>query len=388
MNIFPLQNYELQNSSYLFQYGPTVGTFDFRTKLAEFLTKGYKAKVEAADLVLTAGATYGLHMILSTLIDFDGFVFIDAVTYMIALEAIAEFPTLKIIPVKLNDDGVDLKDLEEKLKEKKFDPKAKMFWGIYYTIPTFHNPTGILFSDGKFTKIDSHDFLTCECFTEIQQALIKVARKYEILIACDDVYNLLPFDSDTPPKRLYAYDSFDDEDFKGHVISNGTFSKLLSPGVRVGWMECAPRITKAFRHSGILKSGGAINNYTSGVVASLIELGLAESQLKKCLGAYKTQRDALCDVLDQCLPSSCSFIKPKGGYFIWIKLPEDCDGGAVSDYCTKNYKVFCIKGTRFSIENKFRNFVRLSFAFHPPAVLSEAGRKLCLGINEYLNISK
>lgn len=221
-------------------------------------------------------------------------------------------------------------------------------------------------------------------YTEINKSLIKLARKYDILIACDDVYNLLPFEEDTPPKRLFSYDSFDDDDFKGNVISNGTFSKLLSPGVRIGWMECAPRIVDAFRDSGVLKSGGAINNYTSGIVASLIELGLAETQLKRCLETYKDQWRALCETLESHLPPSCSFKKPKGGYFIWIKLPVSCDGDALSDYCLKKYKVFAIRGSRFSIENKCRNFIRLSFAFHPPEVLRMAGKQLCDGIVDYL----
>lgn len=214
--------------------------------------------------------------------------------------------------------------------------------------------------------------------------MIKLARKYDIAIACDDVYNLLPFEDDQPPKRLFAYDSFSDDDFKGHVISNGTFSKLLAPGVRVGWIEAGPRIVDAFRNSGILKSGGAINNYTSGIVCSLIELGLAEKQLRKCLDTYKAQCGALCDTLDAHLPSSCHFTRPKGGYFIWIQLPENCDGDALSEHCLKHFQVFAIRGTRFSIENKFRNFIRLSFAFHPPDVLRAAGKRLCSGIVDYL----
>lgn len=196
----------------------------------------------------------------------------------------------------------------------------------------------------------------------------------------------MPFEDETPPKRLFAYDSFDDADFKGNVISNGTFSKLLAPGVRVGWIEGGPRIVDAFRNCGILKSGGAINNYTSGVICSLIELGLADAQLKKCLETYKLQCDALCEVLDLHLPSSCKYIKPRGGYFIWIKLPEDCDGGALGDYCLEKYKVYAIRGSRFSVENKFKNFIRLSFAFYPVASLREAGEKLCLGIKDYLNV--
>lgn len=326
-----------------------------------------------------------MHLILTTLIDLNGFVFLDEVTYMIALEAIQQFSTVKIIPVKLNDDGVDLADLEEKIKKRQFQSQDKMFWGIYYTMPTFHNPTGILFSPGKWNDsifiFRDETFLS---FTEINQALIKLARKYDLLITCDDVYNLLPFENDTPSKRLFAYDSFEDNEFKGNVISNGTFSKLLSPGVRIGWIEGGPRIVEAFRNSGVLKSGGAINNYTSGVVSSLIELGLAERQLNKCLNTYKAQCDALSETLDMFLPPSCKFTKPKGGYFIWIKLPECCDGDALSEHCLNNFKVFAIRGTRFSIENKFRNFIRLSFAFHSPAVLREAGWKLCEGINDYL----
>ena len=101
-------------------------------------------------MVLTAGATYGLLVILSTLMDLNGVVFLDEATYMIALESISDFNTLKIVPVKLNDDGVDLVDLEEKIVKHKFQNESKMFWGCYYTMPTFHNPTSIVFSEGIY----------------------------------------------------------------------------------------------------------------------------------------------------------------------------------------------------------------------------------------------
>jgi DNA-binding transcriptional MocR family regulator len=203
------------------------------------------------------------------------------------------------------------------------------------------------------------------------------------LIACDDVYNLLAFDND-PPKRLFAYDSLNDSDYKGHVISNGTFSKILSPGCRVGWMECPPRIVEAFRNSGVLKSGGGISNYASGIISSIIELGLAEKQLEKCLNIYKSQRDALCDALNLNLPSVCQYEKPAGGYFVWIKLPENCDGNELSDHCLKKFKVFAIPGSRFSVEKGFKNFIRLTFAFHNPEVLRDGAERLCKGIEDFL----
>jgi DNA-binding transcriptional MocR family regulator len=116
----------------------------------------------------------------------------------------------------------------------------------------------------------------------------------------------------------------------------------------------------------------------------MIELGLADEQLQECSRQYKAQRDALCDVLDAKLPSTCSFIKPRGGYFVWIKLPENCDGELLSDYLLKHQKVFVIKGSRFSYENGSKNFIRVTFAFHPPATLQNAAQLLCDGIREYL----
>lgn len=316
---------------------------------------------------MSAGASFGMLMILSTLIDLNGVVFLDEVTYMIVLDAIKGFPSLKIVPVKLNADGVDINDLEEKILEHKFvAANGKMFYGCYYTIPTFHNPTGILFSD------------------EVCKALITLARKHDFLVICDDVYNMLHYEDEKPPKRLFAYDVDSDSDYKGHVISNGTFSKILAPGTRVGWMECPPRITEIFKNNGFLSSGGAINNYTSGVITSMIELGLADQQLKESSRQYKEQRDALCDILDQHLPSTCSFLRPRGGYFVWIKLPENVDGEMLSDFILKRKKVFAIKGNRFSHENKSKNFLRVTFAFHPPPTLKEASKSLCDGINEFL----
>jgi DNA-binding transcriptional MocR family regulator len=151
---FDLQKFESEeNNSYIFQYGPALGTHRYRKHLAEFLSRHYQSPVDASDLVLTGGATSGLLLILSTLINHaNGVVFLDEVTYMIALEGIQDFPTLKIVPVKLNDDGVDIKDLEEKLI--KFKPivdgnSSKLFNACYYTIPTYHNPTGIVFSEGN-----------------------------------------------------------------------------------------------------------------------------------------------------------------------------------------------------------------------------------------------
>lgn len=124
---------------------------------------------------MTSGATHGLHLILSTLVDLAGVVFVDEVTYMIALEAFQQFDSMRIVPglwliarcikiivwfycrffvlVPLNSDGPDLETLGALINKYRFKPTgSKLFWGVYYTIPTFHNPTGILFTEGEFHK--------------------------------------------------------------------------------------------------------------------------------------------------------------------------------------------------------------------------------------------
>ncbi|XP_062544047.1 uncharacterized protein LOC134211314 [Armigeres subalbatus] len=358
--------FELENNSYLFQYGPSIGTTEFRQTLAGFLSWGYQSNVNASDLVQTSGATHGLHLILSTLIDLTGFIFVDEVTYMIALETFQQFDSMKIVPVPLTREGPHIDTLSQLIKKHKFKPSDnKLFWGVYYTIPTFHNPTGILFSE------------------EVNKQLIRLARNNDILIACDDVYNLLYYSSGNnllnqePPKRLFAYDIEDigNDGWKGNVISNGSFSKILSPGIRLGWMECPPRCVEVFRASGVLKSGGAANNYTGGIVTSMIQLGLAQKQLSMYSEKYAERLRTACEVLRAKLPKGCHFVVPKGGYFIWIELPPVSD--ELLKYHMQLFGVCAITGNRFSPTGTYKNRIRLTFAFHSPDVLEVGVDKLC-----------
>lgn len=122
---------------------------------------------------------------------------------------------------------------------------------------------------------------------DVCQEIVSIAREFELLIVAEDVYNLLTYTANSAaPKRLFAYDRMTDAAYKGHVISNGTFSKLLSPGVRLGWMEMPPRCVRVFNVSGLLLSGGATNNYTSGVLATALELDLLVPILQDNINVY------------------------------------------------------------------------------------------------------
>ncbi|XP_075159959.1 uncharacterized protein LOC142233062 [Haematobia irritans] len=355
------------NSSMLFQYGPTSGTYEARCEIAKYFTEMYKCEVKSEDLIITSGATQGLHVILSTLVDLNGYIFVDEVTYMLALDSIKQLHTLTIIPIKLKHDGTDLEDLEKHLKEHEFKSTKKEFWGMYYTIPTYHNPTGILFSPD-----------TCK-------GLVKLARKYDILIACDDVYNILYYNNSKVPKRLFAYDNKGDYDYKGHIISNGSFSKILGPGVRLGWLEAPRRMKTILDNCGIINSGGCLNNYTSGIAASLFQLGLAQTYIRRMYETYKERMLATCSVLEKELPDGCKMSIPEGGYFVWITLASNCSASGFLEICMREENIFFIVGSRFAVApDKFTNSFRLSIAFHTKEKLVEAAKRICQCLKRYL----
>ncbi|XP_016935616.4 2-aminoadipate transaminase [Drosophila suzukii] len=366
-----LNREKLVNESLIFQYGPTSGTFEVRREISTYFTEMFESPVNCEDLIITTGATQGLHLLLSTLIDFQGFVFVDEFSYMIALDSIKHFSSLTIVPVKLNDDGVDLKDLEEQVSKRRFKSEKKQFWGMYYTIPTYHNPTGILFSP------------------EVCRGIVQLARKFDFLVVCDDVYNILHYGEKPTNCRLISYDDRNDADFAGHVISNGSFSKILGPGVRVGWLDVPPRLKPILDGSGFANSGGCFNNYTSGIVGSLFELKLAQKQIAVFYEAYKERMLATTQVLRDELPEGCKLVSPTGGYFIWVRIPDHLDSREFLKYCLESQRIYFIAGTRFSVDGQSgKQFFRLSIAFYPKEKLVDGAKRLCQALKDYIATQK
>lgn len=174
--------------------------------------------------MVTSGATVGLWLSATTFLPpgDQGLVFLECPSYFIAKDILVRDLGHQAIPVSMEPDGINVEEFErlvtieyEKRKDRLPLAEKHKFWAMLYSIPTFHNPTGTVLSEAKSKK------------------LVEIARKFDILIVCDDVYNLLYFQDETSselrtsPKRLFAFDNPNDPDYKGHVISNGSFSKLL-----------------------------------------------------------------------------------------------------------------------------------------------------------------
>ena len=367
-----LEEEKKEGKYYLFQYGITAGLWECRDELAMFLSRRYGDPVQRDNLILTCGASHGLQLLLNTVLSPNGIIFVEEVTYMIALDAFKQFPLMKIVTVPMKNDIVDLDMLEKIIVEEKRNSnfllnEEKIFWAMFYTIPTFHNPTGTTLPP------------------ESCKRLVEIARSNSIVVACDDVYNLLYYGDNFPPHRLFFYDNPTDPNYKGgNVLSNGSFSKILSPAIRFGWIECSPRVAKIFRSSGILRSGGAVNHYVSGVIASLLHLKIQDEHLDRLVQVYRERLSALCNVLDEYLPKQCSYQRPDGGYFVWIHLPPELDGSDFIKWCQEQHKVSAIPGVRFSYKENCPNFLRISIGFHKKEVLENASKILCKGLVQYI----
>lgn len=150
------------------------------------------------------------------------------------------------------------------------------------------------------------------------------------------------------------------------------------------WKMKLQFIYTTFCHSGVLKSGGGISNYSAGLIQSLIELNLAQAQLNVYRTAYKDRMKLVCQILRDKLPNECSFVEPSGGYFIWIRLPEHCIAMDFNEIARTKYRVITISSDVFSVTKKIRNCIRISIGFQTYERLAHAVPILCRAITEFV----
>ena len=375
------ESFLTEDSQFMFQYGPEAGTEHFRRELAHFLTRRYSdggevGEVSPGDLVLTTGATNGLHLVTSSLVRTGGLVFVENPTYFIALNILSGDMGLTVVPVNMTKQGMEVTELEESIAEAAKNQDINVtdgrFWGMIYTIPTFHNPTGVTVT------------------RNVGERLISVAKKWKLLILCDDVYNLLNYSRTIEFSRLKALDT----QGEGHVISNGSFSKILAPGVRLGWLEAPRHIVAKLSSSGVLLSGGAQNNLMSGMVTSLMTLGHLDTHLDHSLRVYGERMDLAVRILGTGLPPSWSLSHPGGGYFLWIQT-DQLDLENFINWL-KNEKKITVMPGNFASPNShlerldkecFKNSFRISIAYYDLAELEKACNDLCCASTEFVKQS-
>jgi DNA-binding transcriptional MocR family regulator len=328
-------------------YGVEQGNGFFREALAQFLSQEYERPVAANDLFVTNGASQGLSMICSLFTRPGDTVLVEDPTYFLALRVFADHQ-LEVVGVPMDRDGMQVDALEERLVRHR--PV------LVYTIPSFHNPTSATLSAAR------------------RERLVELALRHGCTIVADEVYQLLHY-TVTPPPPLAVWADTD------AVLSLGSFSKILAPGLRLGWIQAGAGRLERLVHNGLLDSGGGLGPFTSSMVESAIELGLQGEHLLRLRRAYEERATALCDALREYLPPSVDFDVPGGGFFVWLRLPEGLDAHELLPIA-RRHDVGFQPGRSFSCTQGSRACARLCFAYYDREQLVAGVRRLARALEE------
>lgn len=324
------------------QYGADHGEPQFRSTLAEFLTRHYTAPVLADQLLVTSGASQSLDLICTRFTKPGDTIFVEEPTYFLALLVFRDHG-LNVVGIPIDENGMRMDALEDALT--RHQPV------LIYTIPTFQNPSAVTLS------------------AERRARLLSLSEQHNFLIVADEVYHLLDFGTAPPPPQPIAAHAE-----SGHVLSLGSFSKICAPGLRLGWIQSSPAHLDTLTASGLVQSGGGLNPFTSGVMRSMIELGLADACLNRFRNVYRDRSVLLGQLLREHLPD-VSFAQPHGGFFIWVRLPVGRDVADVKR-AADQHDVSFQAGTRFGSAKSLSHFLRLSFAHYDAQSLEEGVKRL------------
>jgi 2-aminoadipate transaminase len=253
--------------------------------------------VDPEDVLVTTGGQQVIDLVCKTLIDPGDVIVAEAPTYPGAVPAFSAYQA-DVVQIAMDDDGMRIDELEETLDRLDKGPPSRRPKFIY-TIPTFQNPAGVTMSLPR------------------RQRLVQVARERELLVLEDNPYGLLRYEGEALPTLR----SLDGGDF---VIYLGTFSKILSPGIRLGW-TVAPAPVLEKMNLGKQASDLCSSSLSQLFVAAYFAEGHWQDYIATLRDLYRRRRDTMLDALAEHLPPEAAWTHPAGGLFIWATLPDYID---------------------------------------------------------------
>ena len=311
----------------LLQYGATDGFGPLRESAAEFL-RGSSVNCDASSILPVQGGSQAFDLLLKSLINPGDVILVESPTFLGAIQAMREY-NATLIDMPMDSEGVIVEAAEELIK--KHHPK------MMYVIPTFQNPTGITLS------------------LERRKKLAELAAKYGVVIAEDDPYRDLRYSGEALP----SIQSFDEE---GWVVYMSSFSKYVSPGMRVG-AAVVHNNPLLLRKMVIAKQSVDVHSplLTQAIIDAYLRKGLMPAHLDRICADYKAQRDAMMEGFDKHFPAGTVHTNPDGGLFVWAELPEGTDVMKVFNRAVENNVAF-VPGTHFYPDGGHMNTLRLNFS--------------------------
>ena len=309
------------------QYGVTEGYRPLIERLTKFVKDRYNIGKKFDSLIVTSGAQQVMDLATKALCDLGDTVICECPSFIGSLNCFRSYGcNLAGVPVEA--DGMNIEKLEEAIKNA-VNPR------FIYTIPNFQNPSGATMSLQK------------------RKAVYELAKKYGLLILEDNPYGDLRVSGEDIP----SIKSFDED---GIVIYAGSFSKLLAPGIRVGYIV-APSPIIAKMTVGKQASDVHTPVFSQMLVDKWMEQNDVNAHIEKIREIYRRKLNLMCDLIDSELGDFVKYVRPEGGLFVWCELPENVDMLEFVKECIAN-KVAVVPGTAFMINDEETNCFRMNFS--------------------------
>lgn len=331
-------------SAQAMQYSTTEGEPELRGALAA-RTAARGLPTDADDILVTTGSQQALSLLATALLEPGDVVLVESPCYLAALQVFA-FAGARVVAVPGDGDGVDPDALEELVVRER--PK------LLYTVPTFQNPTGRTMPADR------------------RAAVAAVAARRGLWIVEDDPYGELRFEGERVP-WIASY-----EEAADRTVLLGSFSKVMAPGLRLGWLR-APRELR--RACVVAKQAADLHTPTLNQLAAARYLADRDldAHVARVASVYRERRDAMLAGLPEALPEGSAWARPEGGMFLWVRLPEPYDTTALLPRVVR-HDVAYVPGAPFYAGDPDRSTLRLCFVTQTPQEIGEGLRRLGEGL--------
>lgn len=343
-----------QGEIYL-QYGGSRGSqegFSAATSLMQ--RRGIEAKSE--ELIMTSGSQQAINLVTQVLVDPGEVILTENPTFIGAL-GVFRNAGAKVVGVPMDEDGIIISEAIRILDElKKSGERVKYF----YLIPNFQNPTGLTM------------------LQERRKAILELAEKYDFLILEDDPYGELWFEGgleDVQPIKT--------QDKNYRVMYTSSFSKVISPGIRLAWVATSPKLIERLDMAKQMADVCG-NPLIQGVANELVASGFLAGHIDKLRGIYQARRDAMAAALEKNMPEGVSWTHPKGGFYFWVSLPENVSALDMLHTALENNVAYVI-GSAFYPDGSGKNTFRISFCHETEEIIEEGIQRLGKAVTEMLN---
>ncbi len=333
------------------QYGPTEGFPSAAHCIAEVMA-AEGMTVDEGELLITTGGQQVIDLVCKTLVDPGDVIVAEAPTYPGAVPTFCSYEA-DVVQIEMDEDGMRVDELEETLDRLEREGRRPKF---IYTIPSFQNPGGVTMSLPR------------------RQRLVRIAHERELLVLEDNPYGLLRYEGEPLP-TLYSMDGGQ------FVIYLGTFSKILSAGIRLGW-AAAPRPVLQKMNLGKQAADLCSSSMTQLFVSAYFEQGDWRAYLDSLIDIYRARRDAMLEALQAHFPREAAWTQPGGGLFIWATLPDYIDTTDLLARALSEHNVAFVPGRAAYLDGRGGSSMRLNFSGSNEAQIREGVRRIGAVVGE------